>query len=533
MPSTVRGLVFAYGAAAVAWMLGSDWVAQTLVADTHRHVIADIAFVVVSALVLYVALARLHGERSRSAQLLETLADHSPDAIFVKDPQGRYVLFNRGAAAALNVSPEAVLDRDDRALFPTQVASVLERDAEVKRSGRACTFEETLDTANGRRTFLTTKGPLRYRDGAVGVFGIARDVTDSVQARRQLERSEQRYRLAAAGGSVWDWDIEHSSGFAQSGFWQRLGMAVPSDADAVACLTAAMHPDDRERWAQALRAHLKQRAPYDVEFRALHRDGRWRWFHTQGHALWNEQGRATYMAGTTIEITEKREAEEALQRARGELSHLLRRLMEQERDTTTRVAQSLHDRVGQLLTGARLHLDLALSQAQPQPSVGERLQHVSSLVDSSIAEVRRVLVELRPPLLQEQGLAAALDNEVRRAGAGGLSVAMALDADENALHAEWPEEVAHAAFMIAREALANALRHAQARTVQLRLRGDGRTLDLRIDDDGCGIADSERFGRPGHLGLVGMRERAASITAALAVDRRSGGGTTVHVSWCA
>jgi signal transduction histidine kinase len=150
--------------------------------------------------------------------------------------------------------------------------------------------------------------------------------------------------------------------------------------------------------------------------------------------------------------------------------------------------------------------------------------------------VRRVLVELRPPLLAEQGLAAALDNEVRRGAASGLGVAVRLDASAPATKARWPEAVEHAAFMIAREGLANALRHAQAAHVRLTLTGDGQWLDLRVEDDGHGIADDERLGRPGHLGLVGMRERAASIGAALSIERRSAAGergTTLRLAWAA
>jgi PAS domain S-box-containing protein len=491
------------------------------------------AGVVTSAVgLLYLCASLARRTRTRHAQLLETLAEHSPDAIFAKDRSGRYTLFNRGAALIAGLSADAVLGRDDAALFPPpQAALIRDRDVQAMHLDAPITYEETLPTTTGPRTFHTTKGPLRNERGDVlGVFGIARDITERVREREALQHSEQRYRLAAAGGAVWDWDLQSNTGRSHSSFWQRLGHDVPPDDLALDSLAALIHPDDRERWRSALRDHLVHRTHYDLEFRARHRDGSWRWFQTQGQAMWNEAGRATYIAGTTVDVTERRQAEDALQRARAELQQLLRRLMEQERNTTARLAQSLHDRLGQVLGSARLHLDLAQAQAQSHPAAAQRLGNVSSLLDSAIQEVRRVLIDLRPPLLREQGLAAALDNEARRGAARGLDTEIALDVQADA-QVRWPDQVEHAAFMVAREAIANALQHADARAIGVRLAGDGSSLDLRIDDDGRGIGEDAQRGRPGHLGLVGMRERAASIGAGLVIEPAPTRGTTVRLRW--
>jgi PAS domain S-box-containing protein len=508
----------------------------------------DSSFVVISATLVYRLLRRLQRaddaaaarerdvlhEQASSARLLQTLADHSPDAIFAKDREGRYVLFNHAAAKMIGAEASAMLGRDDSAfLTPPVAAAIAQRDGELMQHGQPQTFEETIDTAAGPRTFLTTKGALHDGQGVIGLFGIARDVTEMVRARERLQLSEQRFRLAAAGGHVWDWDVQGHVAESQSSFWQRLGHEPPADADARQRLFELMHPDDRDTWQAAIEAHVVHRQPYELEFRARHCNGHWRWFRTQGQAVWDDSGRATYMAGTTFDVTDRRFAEDALLRTQSELSHLSQRLMEQERETTLRLAQALHDRLGQSLSGARLHLDLAISHFSDPPGAtgSERLRRVSSLIDDAIGEVRRVLVELRPLLLQDQGLAAALDNEVRLAAAGGLDVDFCFDASALAATVRWPDSVEHAAFMIAREGLANALRHARAGEVRVSLSGDGRQLELRVDDDGLGIADNARHSRPGHLGLVGMRERAASIGAALSVERRAEGGTRVRMLW--
>jgi PAS domain S-box-containing protein len=540
-----RALVATYAASALLWMAATSLVSERLGLVTHRGAWIDVGldggFIAVSGVLIFFLLRRLRREhdavaaretaalreQARSAHLLQTLADNSPDAIFAKDSAGCYLLFNRAAAKFVGADAGAVLGRDDSVFFPTQFASIRARDEEIMRLEQPQTFEEQIDTVNGPRTFLTTKGSMRDEQGVVGLFGIARDITERVRARQQLMLSEQRFRLAAAGGHVWDWDVAGQVAESQTSFWHFLGHEPPADADALQLLQELMHPQDRELWQAALHAHIAARAPYELEFRAQHRNGHWRWFRTQGQAVWDDAGRATYMAGTTFDVTDRRLAEDALLLTQSELSSLTRRLMEQERETTTRLAQSLHDRLGQALGSARLHLDLALGQPAAR---GDRLERVSMLLDDAIGEVRRVLVELRPPLLHEQGLAAALDNELRRSAVADLDVAVRLDANAMAT-ARWPDSIEHAAFMIAREGLANALQHACATEVSLALSGDGRRLDLRVEDNGLGIADGECHGRPGHLGLVGMRERAASIGAVLTVERRATGGTCVRLRW--
>lgn len=119
-----------------------------------------------------------------------------------------------------------------------------------------------------------------------------------------------------------------------------------------------MPPEDLTEIKRHLVRHLKHEGPYQVQFRARDAQGQLRWFETQGQAVWDEQGRGAYMAGTSFEITERRRAEQALMDSQAELFQLAQRLLHQERDTHRRLAQSLHDRLGQSLASARLHLDL-------------------------------------------------------------------------------------------------------------------------------------------------------------------------------
>ncbi|MFZ5484305.1 MAG: PAS domain-containing protein [Pseudomonadota bacterium] len=143
-------------------------------------------------------------ERIEALSLLAAIVNSSADAIYAKDRNGRYMLFNR-AASHFTGKPEAeVLGRDDSALFPADQARMLQdNDRRVLREGGVLSYEEPLSTPDGPRTFLATKGPLRDADGQVfGLYGIARDITDRQRTEADLRAKNaalERFNQAMVG----------------------------------------------------------------------------------------------------------------------------------------------------------------------------------------------------------------------------------------------------------------------------------------------------------------------------------------------
>lgn len=144
---------------------------------------------------------------------------------------------------------------------------------------------------------------------------VERALAESQAAEEQrrmadaLRLSEQRYKLAASTGDLWDWTLTTGEAYISPVWKERLDYEdheVPNTAEAWQSL---LHPDDRDHVLETVHMHLTQRTPCDIEYRMRTKQGGYRWLHAKGQATWDDDGRATYMAGTVADITERKQAE--------------------------------------------------------------------------------------------------------------------------------------------------------------------------------------------------------------------------------
>jgi signal transduction histidine kinase len=282
------------------------------------------------------------------------------------------------------------------------------------------------------------------------------------------------------------------------------------------------------RTARWLGKSLKHGLSLSIEFEIRWPDGQVRWLASQGGFSPATEFSAPSLLGIAWDITEQRRAQNTLRKHQQELSSLTVQLLEQEKLTTNKLALALHDQLGQTLTATRLMLDVQMSE---NPTESGRKMGV--LLGRAMYEVRNLLMELRPPMLEENGLGPALQNEIERVRPEGARYEIALDASQSTMQSRWPPDVEYAYFMIAREAISNALAHAKADLIQVLLRTDAGGLAMEIVDDGLGFDSEYRGSRAGHLGLIGMRERAAAVNARLSFSSLTGDGTRVKLMWVA
>jgi PAS domain S-box-containing protein len=254
----------------------------------------------------------------KSADLLQAVIDGATDAIFLKDREGRILLFNRAAATFVGRPAEDVLGRTVAELFgQTASGAIREAELEVITSGKASTVEETLPVKGGSRLFLATRSPYRDDEGnVIGLIGISRDITEKRRAEEALRDSEARWQFAVdgAGDGIWDWDIPGNKVFYSRQWKAMLGYADDEVGNAFEDWSARVHPDDLDRCRRTVESHLRGDTPdFVFEHRMRAKSGSWYWILTRGKAVERTaDGSPLRVIGTHTNITERKLAEEEL-----------------------------------------------------------------------------------------------------------------------------------------------------------------------------------------------------------------------------
>ncbi|MEX1102373.1 MAG: PAS domain-containing protein [Actinomycetota bacterium] len=355
------------------------------------------------------------------------------------------------------------------------------------------------------------------------VRGICVDITEQRRATDALADAEARYRslVEQLPGVVYLWSLERSDygegtyispqiedllGFepsewlADTRFWERR-----------------MHPDDVDRVYQEADAAEARGESYHLDYRMIARDGREVWVRDESYPVgWTPEGRAILWQGVLFDISEARRAET-------ERRTLLVQLVRAQEAERRRLGGDIHDDPIQKMTavGMRVH---ALRGRIDDPDLEAILDELAGKVEASVASLRGLLFELRPPALERDGLAEALRQYLEMSNTIDDRIATDL-VDE--LEEEPPIEVRAIAYRIAQEALVNAGKHANATTLRVELRSRDGGFLTRIVDDGAGITP-DTDSAAGHGGLATMRERAELAGGWLRLLGAPGEGTRVE-----
>jgi PAS domain S-box-containing protein len=282
-----------------------------------------------------------------------------------------------------------------------------------------------------------------------------------------------------------------------------------------------------ERAFQRLKEHGQVR---DVEIEIRRKDGSVFPALLSAAAVRDASGRFLESRASVFDVTRRRMAEEEARGYAQQLKAIAQRAGEIQENERRRLAQELHDRVGQNLTALTLNLNIVKSQIEARGSGGilARLDDSLQLLDSTVESIRGVMSELRPAVLDDYGLAAALHWYAEDFGRrSGIATTVA-ERDATPRLAPLVEGVL---FRIAQEALTNVAKHAGASKVQIALGLQAGMLRLSVADDGRGF-DATRLQPPtrqGGWGLMIMRERAESAGGRLRVESAPGEGTCIVV----
>jgi two-component system sensor histidine kinase UhpB len=286
--------------------------------------------------------------------------------------------------------------------------------------------------------------------------------------------------------------------------------------------------DEADFFTRADRDVLRNREVLDIPEEPILTKGKGlRYLHTKKIPIVDENDHPLYLLGISEDITERKRAENELQRSFELLRTLSQRLEVVREQERTRIARELHDELGVRMTCMKMDLARLLAMMRdplfPREKMEEKIRSMGTEVDTTIAEVQRLASELRPGLLDDLGLVAAIEWQCqdfeRRSGIRCLCEA---SFDEIKIS---PSR-ATAAFRICQEALINIARHARATFVRVLVKESGDDVLIEVQDNGQGIP-AEKVNEAGSLGLLGMKERSMAIGGRLEIAGWPGKGTTV------
>jgi PAS domain S-box-containing protein len=450
------------------------------------------------------------------------LVESSEDAIVSLSLDGLIETWNAGAEHLYGYRGGEAIGRPYAMLVPPEDASELGIIFEGLRHGHRLEHFETerLRQAGDRISVSVTASPIRDDRGrVVGMSEIHRDITERRRAEAALLDSEQRFRTVLDRMRLIALGLDPSGSitycndyFCELTGWRRDEVI---GSDYLARFVPAGHPV-----AEVFhRAVQTGDVPAHYENEIVTRDGRRR------HVLWNN----TWLrdaGGRLSELITVGEDVSELMQSQEELRALARHLELVREEEHTRMAREIHDEVGQALTALRLDAAwLARKLPDAGPAVRQKIDGMIRLADDTIEAGRRIVAELRPPILDDLGLVPALEWHLEQfARHAGLRYKLAVSPRKLTVD----RDLAVTAYRIVQEALTNVARHAAAKSVQVRLAETDGELALEIHDDGKGIpADAAASRRA--FGLVGMRERAYGRGGSFAIEPAVEGGTTVRV----
>jgi len=404
--------------------------------------------------------------------------------------------------------------------------------------------DERLHSVDGRRDrtyrIVRPNGSLRWiRSRAfpvldqtgklIRVAGIAEDITSQKQAEEALRESEEQMRLfmEATADYLWKWDMITGNMVRSVGFKRAFGYSAQELDSSATWWEERLHPDDRGNVLSKFQDTIASGGnACSFEYRFRCKDGTFAVIHDRAYIIHDAKGKPLGALGAMTDITDRKEAEEALHKANRQLRILSRQLFHVQEEERRHLARELHDEIGQTLTAAKINLKI-IAPDVPGHIIG-RLDDSVHLLDRLLRQVRELSLDLRPPLLDELGLVPTLrwlvDQQAQRAG-----LRVTFTANVNGL--EMDPEVQTSCFRVAQEAITNVIRHAGAKNVAVEVWCEAERLTLCVRDDGAGFDPAVIQQRPAQdfsLGLVSMKERALLVRGGFEVHSAPGQGTEIR-----
>jgi PAS domain S-box-containing protein len=397
-----------------------------------------------------------------------------------------------------------------RVLEERQILTVTNNVALIARDGREIPVEHSA-------------APILAAGGKViGVVLIFRDVAE--RRREQESTAEQAALLELTQDSVFVIDMDGTIRFWSRGAEAMLGYSKDQAAGRIS------HDLLRTEFPQPLdeiKAELMRVGHWEGDLIKTAQDGTRIVVASRWALQWGKRDQLPRVLVINSNITERKRGEESLVLQKEQLRALAERLQWVREEDRKRVARDLHDQIGQILTAIKMDLTWVTRHLpESEGAVLARLTESIQSINDGVKSVRAICSGLRPGVLDDLGLAAAIEWQASEfAARNGVRCEVSVPPVD--LHMDGDR--ATAAFRIFQECLTNVIRHAQAKSVRVFLCQEDENILLVVEDDGIGFCESDLSNSLGSLGLLGMKERAQFCGGDVQISSSPGNGTTVTV----
>jgi PAS domain S-box-containing protein len=403
-------------------------------------------------------------------------------------------------------------------------------DRQVIEAGKALEFEEYSQLDDRSITWLTTKFPLRdAQEKIYAVGGISADISDRKKAEQALKENQERLVMIteAADIGLWSLDTQTKALYLDQQTKAILGLDDTQLLNGVA-LAARIHPEDLVKVEGLVERIQREQERLEVEFRMNLAGGNQHWLYMRGQGIFDHEGQSKQLVGVVMDITGRRQLMEQVQVDQARLE-VQRRLLEQREQERLQIARELHDGPMQEILGA-IYAIQGMIATEADDHLTNGLRAVVETLHTQLSELRTYASELRPPTLAQFGLAKAIQSHIESYQSKHPNIQVHLQVSQS--EELTPENIRLGLFRIYQEAMNNIAKHCQKAEVKVTFNKMDGIARLKITDDGPGFEPPEDWlvqARAGHLGLVGMRERAEAIGGRLEIESTPGRGTTIRV----
>jgi len=473
---------------------------------------------------LFTVIVRDITERKQAEEarfLHAAIVESSDDGIISLDRDGVITGWNAAAQRMYGYTAAEVRGRSVCIIIPPEVRE--EETALLRQvlDGKRVEHYETIRmTKEGKRIDVSlTLSPLRDWTGKiVGASKIARDITLGKLAEAALRESEERFRLIANAAPVMIWmsGPDKRCTYVNRPWLDFTGRNLQEELGNGRA--ERVYPEDLEPFQETYAQAFEQHESFQMEYRLRRNDGEYRWIFDHGVPRFNADGSFAGYIGSVIDVSERKQAEEAL-------SSVSRRLIEAHEEERTWIARELHDDINQRIALLAVSLeglkqDLPASNGQTSRRFKEVQEHVSDLG----IDIQALSHRLHSSKLEYLGLAAACEGFCREL-AGQQNVE--IDFHSQDIPKELPQETALCLFRVLQEALQNAAKHSGVRRFEVLLKARSNEIQLSVHDSGVGFDIQKAMSGHG-LGFTSMKERMKLIDGHLSIDLKPQGGTTIH-----